>query len=191
MTRTFSGDGIYIAQRDFQQILLRGKGDGRFAETVNGEISLLPPKDNLRMISNENFLFAKQSFDQWSLIYLEEVDYNNILKFISSINTNDEILASDYSYGQIYFEILDNELQKNEMPQEIYEYAKKNFLERYEKINWNEYHESLPFNTSALSLYEWSPIAEELKSLDKKIVLNSMILKWDNVKKEFIELINF
>ena len=35
MTRTFSGDGIYIAQRDFQQILLRGKGDGRFAETVN------------------------------------------------------------------------------------------------------------------------------------------------------------
>ena len=24
MTRTFSGDGIYIAQRDFQQILLRG-----------------------------------------------------------------------------------------------------------------------------------------------------------------------
>ena len=64
MTRTFSGDGIYIAQRDFQQILLRGKGDGRFAETVNGEISLLPPKDNLRMISNENYLFAKQSFDQ-------------------------------------------------------------------------------------------------------------------------------
>ena len=77
------------------------------------------------------------------------------------------------------------------MPQEIYENAKKNFLERYEKINWNEYHDSLPFNTSALSLYEWSPIAEELKSLDKKIVLNSMILKWDNVKKEFIELINF
>ncbi len=93
--------------------------------------------------------------------------------------------------NEIYFEILDNELQKNEMPKEIYENAKKNFLERYEKINWNEYHESLPFNTSALSLYEWSPIAEELKSLDKKIVLNSMILKWDNVKKEFIELINF
>ena len=48
MTRTFSGDGIYIHQRNFQQIILRGKGDGRFAETVNGEISLLPPKDNLK-----------------------------------------------------------------------------------------------------------------------------------------------
>jgi hypothetical protein len=27
------------------------------------------------------------------------------------------------------------------------------------------------------------PIAEELKSLDRKIVLNSVILKWDIIKK--------
>ena len=73
----------------------------------------------------------------------------------------------------------------------IYEKSKKQFLDRFEKLNWEEYHDKLPFNTSALSLYEWSPIAEELKSLDKQIVLNSMILKWDNVKKEFIQLINF
>ena len=32
---------------------------------------------------------------------------------------------------------------------------------------------------------------KELKTLDKKIVLNSMILKWDNIKKEFPTLINF
>ena len=38
--------------------------------------------------------------------------------------------------------------------------------------------------------YEWSPIAEELKSFDRKMVLNSMVLKWDNVKKEFADLIN-
>ena len=38
--------------------------------------------------------------------------------------------------------------------------------------------------------YEWPPIAEELKSLDRKIVLNSMVLKWDNIKKEFTDLIN-
>ena len=40
-------------------------------------------------------------------------------------------------------------------------------------------------------IYKWAPIAEELKTLDRKIVLNSMILKWDNVEKEFKELINF
>ena len=104
MTRTFSGDGIYIAQRDLQQILLRGKGDGRFAETVNGEISLLPPKDNLRMISNENYLFAKQSFDQWSLLCLEKKSDKEILNLISNMNKNEEILASDYS-NTTYFEI--------------------------------------------------------------------------------------
>jgi len=35
------------------------------------------------------------------------------------------------------------------------------------------------------------PIAEELKTLDRKIVLNSMILKWDIIKKEFEKLIEF
>ena len=104
MIRTLSGDGIYIAQRDFQQILLRGKGDGRFAETVNREISLLPPKDNLRIISDENFLFAKQSFDQWSLICLKNKEDIELTKMITTMNSNDEILASDCSYGQAYFE---------------------------------------------------------------------------------------
>ena len=91
---------------------------------------------------------------------------------------------------EIFYQILDDEL-KNEIPKEVFEKAKKQFDERYQNIKWDEYHSSLPFNTSALSLYEWSPIAEELKTLDRKIVLNSMILKWDNVKKEFNELINF
>ena len=77
------------------------------------------------------------------------------------------------------------------MPEDIIESSVKNFYFRIEKINWQTYHLNLPFNESALALYEWSPIAEELKTLDKKIVLNSMILKWNNVKKEFANLINF
>ena len=59
----FFSKRFVIEQQDFQQILIRGKGDGSFAETVNKEISLLPPSDNLRMVSNDKFLFAKQSFD--------------------------------------------------------------------------------------------------------------------------------
>ena len=77
------------------------------------------------------------------------------------------------------------------MPNDIVEFSKKKFLDRLERIEWQKYYYSLPFNESALALYEWSPIAEELKSLDKKIVLNSMILKWDNIKKEFEKLIDF
>jgi len=77
------------------------------------------------------------------------------------------------------------------MPVNIIEGAKKTFNERLQNINWETYYKDLPFNPSALSLYKWAPIAEELKTLDRKIVLNSMILKWDNVEKEFKELINF
>ena len=69
--------------------------------------------------------------------------------------------------------------------------TKKNFGDRLDKINWETYHQDLPFNPSALSLYKWAPIAEELKKLDRKIVLNSVILKWDIVKKEFKERIKF
>ena len=91
---------------------------------------------------------------------------------------------------EIFLDILSDE-EKNQMPAEIIEKSKKEFNERFSKIDWEKYHTDLPFNNSALALYEWSPIAEELKILDRKIVLNSMILKWDIIKKEFSQLINF
>jgi len=101
--KTFSAKGMLINQHDFQQILLRGKGDGDFAETVNKEVSLLPPSDNLRMINNDKFIFAKQSFDQWSLICLEKQSDKEMLRLVSAMNANEEILASDYS-NTLYFE---------------------------------------------------------------------------------------
>jgi hypothetical protein len=76
------------------------------------------------------------------------------------------------------------------MPKDIILSAKKKFYERLQKIDWNLYYKSWPFNESALTLYEWAPVAEELKVLDRKIVLNSMILKWDNIKDEFEKLIS-
>ena len=104
MTRTFVAKGMEIVQKDMQQILLRGKGDGGFADTVNKEISLLPPADNLRMINNDEFLFAKQSFDQWSLVCLKAKPEKEIFRLVSAFNANEEILASDYS-NTTYFEI--------------------------------------------------------------------------------------
>ena len=105
-------------------------------------------------------------------------------------------LKADFNYQEmknaeeIFFKILDDETS-NKMPQDIIEEAKKNFVERMKGINWDTYHNDLPFNPSALSLYKWAPIAEELKNLDRKIVLNSVILKWNVVKKEFEERIKF
>ncbi len=90
---------------------------------------------------------------------------------------------------KIYEKILNNEL-KNKMPENIIDNGKKIFDERLQKIEWKNYYKSRPFNASALALYEWAPVAKELKTLDRKIVLNSMILKWENIEKEFIKLID-
>ena len=105
-------------------------------------------------------------------------------------------LKANHSYQdisqakEIFFKILDNETS-NKMPLDIIDEAKKTFDERVQNVNWEIYYKDLPFNLSALSLYRWAPIAEELKILDRKIVLNSMILKWDIVKQEFERLIEF
>ena len=124
---------------------------------------------------------------KWNIyvVALQDLSFYTIsyLKDIKNLHDTDKS-------KEIFFKILDKEKQ-NEIPNDIFEKAKKQFEERFKEIDWIKYHGYLPFNTSALSLYEWSPIAEELKTLDKKIVLNSMILKWDNIKTEFNELINF
>ena len=105
-------------------------------------------------------------------------------------------LKVNYNYNkidkakEIFFKILDDETS-NKMPLDIIEEAKKSFNARLQNMNWEAYYNDLPFNPSALSLYKWAPIADELKNLDRKIVLNSVILKWDVVKKEFQERINF
>ena len=144
MTQLLSSRGVDISQRNFQQIIIRGDGKDQFNQIINQEISILPPSKNLEVTTNHKFILAKNSFDQWSLIYLVEQDYKEILKFISKINSNDEILASDYSYGQVYFEISGenkNEFLKNLdadialtcaygqlIPKEFLELTKKGFI---------------------------------------------------------------
>ena len=105
MTQLLSSQGVDIAQRNFQQIIIRGDGKDQFNQMINQEISALPPSKNLEVIINDKFMFAKNSFDQWSLILTEKKEHHQILNLVSSINTNENILASDYSYGQVYFEI--------------------------------------------------------------------------------------
>ena len=105
MKTIVSLEGLDVIQKNYQQVIIRGDGKEEFNQTVNQEIAMLPPSKNLEVVINDKHLFAKQSFDQWSLIYLVEQNYKDVLKFISNINSKDEILASDYSYGQIYFEV--------------------------------------------------------------------------------------
>jgi len=88
---------------------------------------------------------------------------------------------------EIFLRILEDEKQ-NGLSDEIYESGKRNFLKRIITVNFSNYHLNDPFKQSGEALYYWSPIADELKSLDKKIVLNSIHLKWGLMKDEFKKL---
>ena len=138
------------------------------------------------LFDDEKFLSSinKAKWNIYSIALQDLIFYT--LSYLNVFhNYQETIKAKD-----IYEEILHNEMQ-NGMPQEVISIGKEKFNERLQKVDWKNYYNSWPFNESALALYEWAPIADELKTLDRKIVLNSMILKWDNIKDEFQKLIRF
>ena len=155
-------------------------------ETLYGYLKTRMGAKYILMFEDEIFL-GSINIAKWNIyaIALQDLTFYCLSYLKNNLNFDQTSKAKN-----IYEEIL-NEEKNNQMPSDIVENSIKKFNERLEKIDWQKYHLNLPFNESALALYEWSPIADELKTLDKKIVLNSMILKWDNIKKEFPTLINF
>ena len=90
--------------------------------------------------------------------------------------------------NQIFFEILNTE-KAGGMDIEAYDNSTKEFNLRFPEVNWDTYYINNPFQKSSRALYDWAPVADELKKLDKQIVLNSMILKWNNIQKDFKKLV--
>ena len=93
----------------------------------------------------------------------------------------------DNDCREIFLKIIENE-KKNGLSEEIFNKAKIDFLNRLEKVDFKKYYLDEPFKESGLALYNWSPIADELKELDKKIVLNSIKNKWNLIIEEFAKL---
>ncbi len=135
---------------------------------------------------NDEFM-ASVNLAKWNIysVALQDLSFFTFSYLKVNFNFQDINRAKE-----IFNKILDDEIS-NKMPLDIVDQARIDFENRFQNINWEIYYTDLPFNPSALSLYKWAPIAEELKSLDRKIVLNSMILKWDVIKQEFHDLIQF
>jgi len=88
---------------------------------------------------------------------------------------------------EIFINIIHNEL-KNGLSEELLSNTKKEFSLKIKTIEWNKFYLEKPFKNSGLALYDWSPIADDLKVLDKEIVLNSIMLKWNLVENDFKDL---
>ena len=88
---------------------------------------------------------------------------------------------------EVFINIIKNELN-NGLDEKLFNEAKKEFILRLKSSDLNKFYFNDPFKNSGIALYHWSPIADELKVLDKEIVLNSIMLKWNLVENEFKDL---
>ena len=120
---------------------------------------------------------------KWNIYMVSLVD---LTFFVFSYLINEKNLKENDS-KEFFFNIIKKE-KENGLSEEDYVTAKEIFLKRYETIDFNKYYLENPFQESCEALYHWSPIADDLKILDKKIVLNSMSLKWNLVIDEFKNL---
>ena len=120
---------------------------------------------------------------KWNIYMASLVD---LTFYVSSYLMNEKNLKENNS-KEFFLNIIEKE-KENGLSEEIYEKAKENFLKRYETIDFNKYYLENPFQESCKALYYWSPIADKLKTLDEKIVLNSMQLKWNLIIDEFKSL---
>lgn len=144
-----------------------------------------------RIGSRYNLMFDDEVFvrsvniAKWNIYACALTD---LTLYTFSYLTDKKNLKKDNKINDIFFSILDDDIKKIEFGPELYEKTKSTFEKKIKEINWNNYHKDKPFYNSGQALYNWSPISEELKVLDKTIVLNSIKLKWNLVENEFQEL---
>ena len=151
--------------------------------TLYGYLKTRMGAKHVIMFENKNFLnsinIAKWNIYSASLIDCTFFCFSFLYKHRNFKKTEEA--------NRVFFEILNSE-KVNGMDLDAFENATKEFNKRYQQINWENHFNSNPFEFSSNELYVWSPIADELKKLDKKIVINSMVLKWNNVQNDFKKL---
>ena len=68
---------------------------------------------------------------------------------------------------QIFLNIINSEIA-NGLSEQISKKKLRKFKDKLLSVDWKKYHSENPFKDSGIALYDWSPIADELKFLIKK-----------------------
>lgn len=139
-----------------------------------------------RMGLKQNMMFTDDVFVEsvnkakWNIFAEAVTD----LTFFSISFLNKKYDIDTLEPNKIYRTILENEII-NGLPNEICEKYKSKFNEKLKSFSIKEYCSDKPFSNSCNALFHWAPIADELKELDKEIVINSIKNKWMLVVADF------
>ena len=148
--------------------------------TLYGYLKTRMGAKHVLMFEEEEYL-KSINLAKWNIYSIALID---CVFYCSSFLYNTKKLKNIEISKKIFYEIIEIE-RGNGMSQKICEEAKKEFDIRYNEINSTSHFSDNPFKNSSTALYDWAPVADELKKLDKQIVINSMMLKWHNVQLDF------
>ena len=175
-----------IANIDILQDYIQRKSAFITQETLFGYLKTRIGTNYVKMYENNDFVVSI-NIAKWN-IYL--IAIQDMLFFAFSYLYAKNRYQNTEDAKILFQKILDKELHEKDhpLPSDIYQKRLKQFEERIQNISWMTYYKEDPFKTSSESLHYWAPVADELKNLDKAIVVNSMQLKWQNIVKEFIKI---
>jgi len=132
-----------------------------------------------RMGLKQNMMFTDDVFvdsvnkAKWNIFSEAVTD----LTFYSVSFLNIKYNIDSLDPNKMYNTILENEIITG-LPKDMCEKYKSKFKEKLNSFNIKEYSNNNPFANSCNALFHWAPIADELKELDKEIVINSIKNKW-------------
>ena len=122
---------------------------------------------------------------RWN-IYLVSVQDLLLFTFSYIYNKQDRNIITN---ANSFFKKILEEQQHFGLEVELKNKSIKEFDERIKKVNWHVSYKQKPFERSCEALFVWAPIADQLKDLDKEIVINSMDVQWQNIMIDFVKLL--
>lgn len=163
-----SKKSAYVSQFTLYGYLRTRMGGINFYKSLND----LPFNTSVNIARWNIFLVAVQDLLLFTFSYIYNKQDRSVITNVNEFFK--KILEEQQPFG------LSVEL-KNKSIQE--------FEERIKKVNWHMCYKTKPFEKSCEALFTWAPIADQLKDLDKEIVVNSMDVQWQNVMIDFVKLL--
>jgi hypothetical protein len=122
---------------------------------------------------------------RWN-IFLVSVQDLLLFTFSYIYNKQDRNIIT---YANSFFKKILEEQQPFGLEIEFKNKSIMEFNERIKKVNWHMCYKQKPFEKSCEALFTWAPIADQLKDLDREIVINSMDVQWQNIMIDFVKLL--